>query len=389
MINPLPVRSREAAIPHREASTPMFDSVTRRAGLLAATLLLVTGTAAEATTVRVIYDVGYGNRITLRGSKAPLSWTTGTNATWSTGNIWTLSWANTVGDVEVKPLINDVTWSTGANYRIKAGATVDNYPFFGPASGQLRTVSNFYSPQFGTSRTLTIYLPPSYSENPLKRYPVLYAHDGQNLFDAARATYGVEWRMDETANSLIGNGSMDEVIIVGIDHGGNNRIYEYTPCCDPQYGGGGADKHERFLLDTVKPFIDQNYRTLSAKANTALIGSSLGGLVSFYVGRRNPAVFGKLAAMSSSFWWNNQALTQQVEASTTKVAVKFYIDAGTSSDGLTETTRMRDALVADGYVQGNDLSYYVAQGAGHTESAWAARLNIPLTYLFPWQSTVY
>jgi len=367
----------------------MFDSVTRRAGLLAAVWLLAMGTAAEATTVRVHYDVGYGNRITIRGSKAPLSWTTGTNATWTTGNAWTLTWADSVGDVEIKPLINDATWSTGANYRIKAGSTVNIYPYFGTASGTLQYVNNFYSPQFGNYRTLTVYLPPSYAANPLKRYPVLYAHDGQNLFNASRATYGVEWGMDETANSLIANGQMDEVIIVGMDHGGANRIHEYTPCCDPQYGGGGADKHERFILDTVRPYVNQNFRTLTTKGNTALIGSSLGGLVSFYVGRRNPTVFGKTASLSSSFWWNNQALTQQVEAATTKVAVKFYIDAGTDGDGLPETTRMRDALVADGHVQGNDLYYYVAQGAGHTESAWAARLNIPLTYLFPWQSTVY
>ena len=367
----------------------MFDSVTRRAGLLAAVWLLAMGTAAEATTVRVHYDVGYGNRITIRGSKAPLSWTTGTNATWTTGNAWTLTWADSVGDVEIKPLINDATWSTGANYRIKAGSTVNIYPYFGTASGTLQYVNNFYSPQFGNYRTLTVYLPPSYAANPLKRYPVLYAHDGQNLFNASRATYGVEWGMDETANSLIANGQVDEVIIVGMDHGGANRIHEYTPCCDPQYGGGGADKHERFILDTVRPYVNQNFRTLTTKGNTALIGSSLGGLVSFYVGRRNPTVFGKTASLSSSFWWNNQALTQQVEAATTKVAVKFYIDAGTDGDGLPETTRMRDALVADGHVQGNDLYYYVAQGAGHTESAWAARLNIPLTYLFPWQSTVY
>ena len=139
----------------------------------------------------------------------------------------------------------------------------------------------------------------------------------------------------------------------------------------------------------MRPYIHQNFRTLTTKANTAMIGSSLGGLVSFYVGRRNPTVFGKTASLSSSFWWNNQALTQQVEAATTKVAVKFYIDAGTDGDGLPETTRMRDALAADGYVQGNDLYYYVAQGAGHNEASWAARLNIPLTYLFPWQSTVY
>ena len=367
----------------------MHPSPWRTLGPLAALSLLMLSTLAEATTVRVHYDVGYGNRITIRGSKAPLSWTTGTNATWSTGNIWTLSWSNTVGDVELKPLVNDASWATGANYRIKAGATVDLYPFFGAASGRLQTVSNVYSPQLGNSRTLLVYLPPSYAENPLKRYPVLYAHDGQNLFNAATAFGGVEWRMDETANALILNGSMDEVIIVGVYNGDANRIYEYTPCCDPQYGGGGADKYERFLIDTVKPYVDQNFRTLTGKQNTALLGSSLGGLVSFYIGRRNPAVFGKLAALSSSFWWNNQALTQQVEASTTKVAVNVYLDAGTSGDGLPETTRMRDALVADGHVQGQDLFYYVAQGAGHNEASWAARLNLPLTYLFPWQGTAY
>jgi predicted alpha/beta superfamily hydrolase len=351
--------------------------------------ILVSVSAAEATTIRVRYDVGYGNRITLRGNKAPFSWTAGVNATWTTGNVWTYSWSNTVGDVELKPLINDTAWSVGANYKVKAGTTVDIFPFFQGQNGTLVKVYNFSSPQLGNSRTLRIYLPPSYGQNPLKRYPVLYMHDGQNLFEASTAFGGVEWRVDETANNLINNGQMDEVIVVGIDNGGSSRIYEYTPCCDPQYGGGGANVYERFILETVKPYIDQNYRTLPGNKNTAIMGSSLGGLVSFYIGRRHPGVFSKLAGLSSSFWWNNQMLTREVEASTTKVLVNIYIDAGTSSDGLTETTRMRDALVADGYVQGRDLYYYVAQGAGHNESAWAGRLHIPLTYLFPWQSTVY
>jgi predicted alpha/beta superfamily hydrolase len=351
--------------------------------------ILVSVTAVEAATIRVHYDTGWGNRITVRGNKAPLSWTAGVNATWTTGNVWTYSWSDTVGDVELKPLINDTQWSVGANYKVKAGTTVDIYPFFQSRTGTLVKISNFSSPQLGNTRTLRIYLPPSYGLNPLKRYPVLYMHDGQNLFEASTAYGGVEWKVDETANSLINNGQMDEVIVVGIDNGGANRIYEYTPCCDPQYGGGGADVYERFILETVKPYVDQNYRTLPGNKNTAIMGSSLGGLVSFYIGRRHPEVFSKLAGLSSSFWWNNQMLTRQVEAATTKVLVNFYIDAGTSSDGLTETTRMRDALVADGYVQGRDLYYYVAQGAGHNESAWAARLHIPLTYLFPWQSTVY
>jgi enterochelin esterase-like enzyme len=119
------------------------------------------------------------------------------------------------------------------------------------------------------------------------------------------------------------------------------------------------------------------------------MGSSLGGLLSFYIGRRNPATFSKVAGMSSSFWWNDQALTRAVETSTAHVPVSFYIDAGTVNDGLPQTTRMRDALVVDAYSQGYDLYYYVAQGASHNETSWAARLYIPLEYLFPWQGTAY
>ncbi|WP_246357674.1 alpha/beta hydrolase [Pyxidicoccus fallax] len=355
-------------------------------GLLLALLL---STAASATTVRVHYDVGYGNRITLRGSAAPLSWTVGQNATWTQGNVWTYSWPDSAGDVDLKPLINDTRWATGGNYRVRAGTTVNIFPFFGPSTGTRQQFDNFWSPQLGNTRTLRFYLPPSYSENPLKRYPVLYMHDGQNLFDAATASYGVEWRVDETLNHLIGTGQVDEVIVVGIDHAGAGRIYEYTPCCDSRYGGGGADLYERFLLESVKPFVDANLRTLTGKANTALMGSSLGGLVSFHIGRRRPDVFSKVAGLSSSFWWNNQAMTQAVEQSTVKLPLRFYLDAGTQNDGLAETTRMRDALAADGHVQGADLYYLVAQGAGHTESAWADRVHIPLTYLFPWQGTVY
>jgi predicted alpha/beta superfamily hydrolase len=353
--------------------------------------LLVLGfvSAAEATTLRVHYDVGYGNRISVRGSKAPFSWTTGINTTWTTGNVWTYTWANSVGDVDLKPLINDATWSVGANYAVKSGATVDVYPFFQARGGTLVKVNNFSSPQLGNTRSLRIYLPPSYGQNPDKRYPVLYMHDGQNLFETSTAFGGVEWQVDEMANSLMNNGQMDEVIVVGVDNGGANRIYELTPCCDPDYGGGGVDVYTRFLLETVKPYVDLNYRTLKTNKNTALMGSSLGGLASFYIVRQHPEVFSKLGAMSSSFWWNNQALTQQVESSTVKVAVNIYIDAGTNGDGQPETTRMRDALVADGYVQAKDLYFYVAQGGSHNEASWAARLNLPLTYLFPWQSTVY
>jgi len=363
--------------------------VSRSAAALAALLLLASGAVSDAATIRVHYDTGWGNRISIRGNKSPLSWYGGVDATWTTGNVWTYSWSDSVGDVELKPLVNDATWSVGSNYRVPAGTTVDIYPYFQARAGTLVKVNNFSSPQLGNTRTLRIYLPPSYTLNPLKRYPVLYMHDGQNLFEASTAFGGVEWRVDETTSQLSNTGQIDETIVVGIDNAGGNRIWEYTPCCDPSYGGGGADVYERFIIETVKPYIDQSYRTLPSNRNTAIMGSSLGGLVSFYIGRRHPEVFARLGGLSSSFWWNNQMLPRDVEVSTIKVPVGIYIDAGTNNDGLTDTTRMKNALVADGYVQGQDLSYYVAQGASHNESSWAARLHIPLTYLFPWQSTAY
>jgi predicted alpha/beta superfamily hydrolase len=350
-------------------------------------LLLLLSIAVQATTVRVHYDVGYGNRVTIRGNKTPLSWTTGVNAQWTPGNIWVYSWSSSIGDVEMKPLFNDVYWATGANYRIKAGATVDIYPFFGTARGTLRRVDNFYSPQLGNNRSLILYLPPSYYENTLKRYPVLYMHDGQNIFDATTSFGGVEWGVDETADRLIGEGSMDEVIIVGIYNTGGNRLYEYTPCCDAQYGGGGANSYENFVINTVKPYIDSNYRTIANREHTAVMGSSLGGLISFYMGWTRSDVFAKVASLSGSFWWDNQHLVGEVVAATARLPIKIYIDAGTSNDGLTETTNMRNALLQDGY--SNDLYYYVAQGASHNESAWAARVAIPLKYMFPFGSTTY
>jgi predicted alpha/beta superfamily hydrolase len=353
---------------------------------MVALLLLLWTASAGATTIRVHYDTGFGNRISIRGSASPLSWTSGMNATWTTGNVWVASWADSAGDVDLKPLINDARWSIGADYHVRAGTVTDIYPFFNASSGSLFQVSNFFSPQLGNSRTLILYLPPSYNENPLKRYPVIYMHDGQNLFQASTSAFGTEWQVDENINSAVAGGRMDEVVIVGVSNT-SNRISEYTPCCDASFGGGGADLYERFLIDTVKPFIDQNFRTLPSKENTAIMGSSLGGLVSFYIARRNPTVFSRAGCMSSSFWWNNEALTGVVQQSTARVPVKFYLDAGTSNDGLTETTRMDNALLADGYVQGQDLNFFIAQGGSHNEASWAARVAIPLQWLFPWQST--
>jgi predicted alpha/beta superfamily hydrolase len=283
----------------------------------------------------------------------------------------------------MKPTLGEDKVSIGGAYKLAPGATVDIYPFFGAPFGKVTIVKDVASPQLKNSRSLRIYLPPSYAENPAKRYPVLYMHDGQNLFDAKTASFGVEWGVDETMNRLVAMGTADEVIVVGIDNT-PDRIPEYTPCCDPKYGGGKLDAYGAFIVDTVKPYIDRTYRTLPGKAKTAIMGSSLGGIASVAIAQRYPDIFSKAGGVSSSFWWNNGALITKLPA---RVPVKFYLDAGTRDDGLDDTTKMVEAMRAKGYKESEDLLFFKAEGGTHNEASWAARVEKPITWFFPWGST--
>jgi len=341
---------------------------------------LTTTLAAHATTVRVHYDAG---PISIRADKGPATWDKGVAATKEANGTWTYTWPDALGDVAMKPALGDDKVAIGGVYQIKAGATLDVYPFFGAPFGKLAIVDKFASPQLHNSRALRIFLPASYSENSAKRYPVLYMQDGQNLFDAKTSPYGVAWNLGPTINRLVATGAMDEVIVVGIDNT-PDRIPEYTPCCDLQYGGGKIDAYGAFVVDTVKPYIDQHYRTLPDKEHTAIMGSSLGALAAVTIAQRYPTLFSKAGAMSGSFWWNDKAL---VAKPAPRVAVRFYLDAGTRGDGLAETMLMRDAMVKQGYVANHDLLFYAAEGANHDEAAWGARVEKPLVWFFPWGST--
>jgi predicted alpha/beta superfamily hydrolase len=245
-------------------------------------------------------------------------------------------------------------------------------------AGRIVIIDKFESPQLHNSRSLRIYLPPGYDAHPQQRYPVLYMHDAQNLFDAATATYGVEWGMAKTMDRLIAQGAIEPAIVVGIDNTAD-RIAEYTPCCDQKYGGGKLDAYERFIIDTVKPYADKTLRTLPDRAHTAIMGSSLGGIASVDIAQRHPEVFSMAAGLSSSFWWNERAMVKQVPP---HVPVRFYIDAGTNNDGLEDTTAMRDAMQAAGYRLGTDLYFYTLEGGIHNEKSWAARVHLPLTWFF-------
>jgi predicted alpha/beta superfamily hydrolase len=338
-------------------------------------LALLAAGAADATTVRIHYDAGQQAVSVSDGKQLKRAA--------RMGAVWTYSWPDRLGEIVFKPVLGKDKRSTGGAYRIAAGSTRDIYPFFGAATGQVMIVEGFASPQLNNRRKLRIYLPPSYTENAAKRYPVLYMHDGQNLFDAKAAAYGVEWGIDETADRLIGAGTMDEVIVVGIDNT-PDRIAEYTPCCDPKHGGGKLDAYQAFLTDTVKPHIDRTLRTLPGRETTAVMGSSLGGIASVYIGQHRPQVFSKAGGVSSSFWWNEGKMVSQPAP---RVAVKFYLDAGTKDDGIEGTIAMRDAMLGQGYRAGTDLTFYADEGGIHNEKSWAARVERPLAWFFPWDST--
>jgi predicted alpha/beta superfamily hydrolase len=337
---------------------------------------------AGATTVRIHYDAGKSG-ISVRADKGPMSWSKGAQATSEGGNVWTYTWPDSLGTVTMKPTLGADKVSIGGTYQLEAGSTVDIYPFFGAPFGKVSIIPKFESPQLGNARNLRIYLPPSYNENQAKRYPVLYMHDGQNLFDARTAAYGVEWGVDETVNRLIATGVMDEVIVVGIDNT-PDRIPEYTPCCDPKYGGGKLNDYMAFVTDTVKPYVDKTLRTLPGKETTAIMGSSLGGIASVYIAQRKSDVFSKAGGVSSSFWWDKKSLVSKPYA---RVPVKFYLDAGTRDDGIEETTQMRDTMLNQGYRKDADLLYYADEGGSHNEKSWAKRVAKPLTWFFPWGST--
>jgi predicted alpha/beta superfamily hydrolase len=255
---------------------------------------------------------------------------------------------------------------------------------------------NFHSRFLPDDRDLIVYLPPGYDSNDSKRYPVLYLHDGQNLFDGATSFIpGMEWRVDETAQSLIASRVIKPLIIVGIYNTGKARLDEYTPTVDARLKAGGrAGLYGRMLVEEVKPFIDRQYRTLRGRTHTGLGGSSLGGLVTLYLGLMHPGTFGKLAVMSPSVWWDNKVILRDVQALSPKPRPKIWLDIGTmegpnaalAAEATANARLLRDALVAKGWRPGADLMYFEAQGAAHNEQAWSQRVEPMLRYLFPRKS---
>jgi len=252
--------------------------------------------------------------------------------------------------------------------------------------GQLRKFEKYRSRFLPRTRDLIVYLPPGYEENAYSRYPVLYLQDGQNLFDGSTSFIpGMDWHVKDTADQLIGQGAIRPLIIVGIYNTGKWRLGEYTPSRDKKMGGGKADRYGQMLLEEIKPFVESQYRTLSGPANTGLGGSSLGGLLAIYLGLRFPQVFGKLAVLSPSVWWNRGWILNFASRVALPGRPRIWLDVGTKEGGRSaeNVRRLCNVLVEKGWHEGGDLRFEVISGAEHNEAAWAQRVGPFLQFLFP------
>ena len=253
-------------------------------------------------------------------------------------------------------------------------------------TGDVRLVQAFHSDALGNARDVLVWLPPGYDDDDAGRHPVLYLHDGQNVFDATTSFAGAEWAVDETADRLVREGRITPPIIVAIDHAGAQRADEFAPTHDPHRGAGGrADAYGRFLVGELKPYIDRTFRTRPEAAHTAVGGSSLGGLVTLCLGLEYPDVFGALTVLSPSIWWDRREVLARVDALATRLPWRIWLDVGTAEgrDTVRNARALKGVLEDKGWTPGVDLHYLEASDATHCESAWAARVESILLFLFP------
>jgi predicted alpha/beta superfamily hydrolase len=266
------------------------------------------------------------------------------------------------------------------------------------------------------TRPLYIYLPRGYDEHTHRHYPVIYMHDGQNVFETyIEDSYAGSWKADMTANRLIAQGNMRECLIVGVANGSRSRIAEYLPPYmtlftrgrrsprkdfptqaeskevqlrnRPRPVYGRAHRTVTYYQNEVQRYVLQHFRVLSGRENTATVGSSMGGLFSAYIAWDHPEFARHHAIMSPSFWItrNQEGALEMIEhfRHGERRDVRLWLDSGTYNDGERDTRAARDALLENGYVEGVDFEYYLDRGAGHNEGAWGRRLSKVFQFLFP------
>ena len=247
-------------------------------------------------------------------------------------------------------------------------------------------VYQFHSAILPEDRQVIVYVPTQYDAEPDRRFPVFFLHDGQNLFDG-RTSFVADctWRAHTTADQLTAANVIEPVILVGIANAGMRRMAEYTPTRDPRMGGGEGPLYGRLLMQELKPILDAAYRTRPGPADTAVGGSSLGGLISLFLGMEHPEVFGKIAVVSPSLWWHQRKLLDRIYNLQPGPRLRMWLDMGTAEGfgHLRDTDQLHRMLLSFGWKENVDIRYLRVDGAAHDESAWAARFGDILRFLFP------
>lgn len=320
--------------------------------------------------LRVRYPAGRG-RVVLR---TELDWDRDVtpDAVEDGGTCSTFEIVHTRPFLYFKPCLLDAAglrWAHGANQLVTLTDRMprDCYPhFFGPPGGTISPVAEFPSELLGRRHRTRVYLPPGYDDNPLRRFPVMYMQDGSNLFFPDEAFGGQEWRVDETLGTLDAMNLIEPGIVAGV----------YAESREDEYTLPGYEAYGRALVREVKPEIDRRFRTLPGRDDTLVMGSSLGGVVSFYLGWQYPDVFRAAACMSSTFGWRDDLLDRVLSEPVPDVF--FYLDSGWPQDNYEATMAMAMALIERGRWLGRDFLHLVFPQAQHNEGAWAARLPLPM-----------
>jgi predicted alpha/beta superfamily hydrolase len=255
---------------------------------------------------------------------------------------------------------------------------------------RLRLHRSFRSVYLPDRRDVIVYLPPSYDDEPDRNYPVLYLHDGQNLFDGETSfVKGRTWQAREAADASIEAGEVEPLVIVGIYNTGERRIAEYTPERSKQMGGGEADDYGLMLTRELMPWIASLYRVRKDRESTGVGGSSLGGLVSLFLGLRHPECFGMLAVMSPSVWWNHKSILGYLNERAPQIweRPRIWLDVGDREGHKTmrDVDQLARRLKANGWRPGETLFYEHVRGGTHDETSWATRVRPMLGFLFPAQ----